>query len=443
MWFSHYYIRHSRTCWLFLIWIIFFILSILVLLISNSWWIIFIGWEGLGLTSFWLVAYYTSWVAHNGAMLTFITNRLGDCCLLVCSLYWLQINNFRDLSLFNFVLWGIILIGLWTKRAQFPFIRWLPAAIRAPTPVSALVHSSTLVTAGLYLLVKFNWGSFVLRGVGWWVGITTLVVGSWAALLDFDLKKVVAFSTLSQLGLIFFLFVRKNLNVVIFHLVVHAFFKSSLFICVGFIIGVSYSMQSAHIYSTQTIRGYTHYTWFYLTLINLASLPFMRGFFSKERGIFSAVTKISLAYFIIIIFILSITFSYAWRLMKSTISTVKLVTGRVLFWAGLFFRSMFNVIFLLGLGYFWAINFWLIVYDQLFTQLLLISLWLFSFFIIWILLVSVFYSVTFFLKKKLSFIMLDSISQRWNILYIPIFRLLNFNWKVIISLLLISCIVLW
>lgn len=224
MWFSHYYINHTKTNWVFVIWVILFIISMLILLLSRRWWVMFIGWEGLGLTSFWLVAYYTSWVAHNGAILTFLTNRLGDCCLLMCSLYWLRLVKFEDVRMYNFVIWILISMGLWTKRAQFPFIRWLPAAIRAPTPVSALVHSSTLVTAGLYLLVKFNWRLVMFTLLGWYGGVITLIVGSWAALLDFDLKKVVAFSTLSQLGLIFLLFSRKRLNVVLFHLVVHAFF---------------------------------------------------------------------------------------------------------------------------------------------------------------------------------------------------------------------------
>ncbi len=279
-----------------------------ILLIRNRWWILFLGWEGLGLTSFWLVAFYTSWVAHNGRILTFLTNRLGDRCLLATSLYWLRDLILKQTLRFNFFFWILLLIGLWTKRAQFPFIRWLPAAIRAPTPVSALVHSSTLVTAGLYLLVKFNWVKIISSTISWSLGLVTLIVGSWAALSDLDFKKVVAFSTLSQLGFIFYLFSSKRLSVVIYHLVLHAFFKRRLFICVGVIIIISYSTQSSHIYSSFKINAFTHFSWFVLTLINLASLPFIGGFYSKENGVRQTLTHTSLLLRLILFFILRLTF---------------------------------------------------------------------------------------------------------------------------------------
>ncbi len=313
--FSQLYIRHSTKTWTFIIWVFLFVLSILILLIRKSWWVLFLGWEGLGLTRFWLVAFYTRWVAHNGRILTFLTNRLGDTCLIVVSLYWLRDLIFQQQIKFNLCLWLLLFTGLWTKRAQYPFIRWLPAAISAPTPVSALVHSSTLVTAGLYLLIKFNWVKIFTARARWWLGTLTLIVGSWAALLDLDLKKVVAFSTLRQLGLIFLLFSSKRLCVIIYHIITHAFFKRSLFICVGVIITISYSTQSAHLYSSFNINSLTHFSWFVLTLINLTALPYIRGFYSKENRMSQTLSFITGSITVLLFILLSLTFLYRWRIL--------------------------------------------------------------------------------------------------------------------------------
>jgi len=219
----------------------------------------------------------------------------------------------------------------------------------------------------------------------------------------------------------------------------HAFFKRSLFICVGFIIGNSYSTQSSHIYSSQSVNSFSHFSWFYMTLINLASLPFVRGFFSKERGVIRTIMGGKIIYIIIIIIILRMTFSYAYRLISRAICFSKLVDRVNFVWLGVFLGSMLNVLFLLVLGYFWMINYWLIVSDEILTQTGLICLWFISFFVWRIILISIFYDITFFIKKKLIIVFLYLINQGWHLLYLPFIFLVQYNWKYISRLVLIVC----
>lgn len=432
--FSTFYIRHSKSLDLFEVWVSLFVIRIVILLARDSWWLIFIGWEGLGLTSFWLVAFYTRWVAHNGALLTFLTNRLGDCCLLVSGVYWLWGQNFVFLTRFNIIIWVLLIIGLMTKRAQFPFVRWLPAAIAAPTPVSALVHSRTLVTAGLYLLIKFRWGKFLFSRLRWLIGGLTLVAGSWAALLDYDLKKVVAFSTLRQLGFLFLLFARMNLTVVLIHLVAHAFFKSSLFICVGLAIAMCYSNQSAHLFSTFLIVGITHFSWLVLSLMNLISLPFVRGFYSKEGGVLRILTGLSFFTFRLVLIALRYTFAYSWRLL------VTLRGLRLLMFSG---KSIFNFkistavltsFTLWGLGYVWAKNILMASFNRIYWQFFLTMLGLLSFWSIILGINYVFYSITRGLKISLRFYLVSIFHQINHVLRLKIFSRVRLSWSLWVAI---------
>jgi len=427
--FSHVYIRHSLKIQIFNEWLLLFVFSIILLLISKRWWILFLGWEGLGLTRFWLVAFYTSWIAHNGRILTFLTNRLGDSCLLATRFYWISDFMSQQTLNFNFFFWFLLIIGLWTKRAQFPFMRWLPAAIRAPTPISALVHSSTLVTAGLYLLIKFNWVKIIRISLRWWLGTITLIIGSWVALSDLDFKKVVAFSTLSQLGLILFLFASKRLCVVIYHLLAHAFFKRRLFICVGIIILICYSTQSAHIYSSSRLNRLRHFSWFILTLINLASMPFITGFYSKEYRINQTLTHLPIFTTCTIFFLFSLTFLYSWRILINLSLKRRRNLRTQTIHVRNFQGSAINLLFLLILGYVWALNFWITSFDSLFYTHGLFILWLFSFFTLTFLYSLIFYLITHFLKTTLTFKWLATLNQNLHLVLLPRWITIFFNWK--------------
>lgn len=206
-----------------------------------------LGWDGLGLISFVLVIYYQRDKALGAGLVTALINRVGDVLMLA------RISLLRESGYWE--LWGLSLeegvVGLVlvmvavlsiTKRAQIPFSYWLPAAIIAPTPVSALVHSSTLVTAGVYLMVRLligvgelQVGGFV-RSLLLVVSLLTNVMAGISACFEVDLKKIVALSTLRQLGIIVMALAMGYYSLAFFHLITHALFKSLMFIRVGRVI---------------------------------------------------------------------------------------------------------------------------------------------------------------------------------------------------------------
>ena len=193
----------------------------------------------MGISRFYLVAFGRSRSGISGALITMITNRLGDI--------------FYFLALASCVLGsgpGIVLVALLvaaaTKSRQYPFSSWLPAAIAAPTPVSSLVHSSTLVTAGIYILLRMGISGFTSLAV---LGVITIVGGGLVAWYGQDAKKIVALSTLSQLGLIVYTLASCSELLTINHLLTHAYFKSLLFMCVGVLIHRCYGSQESRLSS--------------------------------------------------------------------------------------------------------------------------------------------------------------------------------------------------
>jgi NADH-ubiquinone oxidoreductase chain 5 len=205
-----------------------------------------------------------------------------------------------------------------TKSAQIPFSAWLPAAIAAPTPVSALVHSSTLVTAGVYLLIRFNnlfFDTIFAKLLLLISGLTIFIAGL-GANFEFDLKKIIALSTLSQLGLIIRILSLGFYNLAFFHLLTHALFKALLFICAGVIIH--------NIKNSQDIRdiGYLRiYMPFSISCLNVANLalcgfPFLAGFYSKDLILETVLIRdINLFSLFLFFFSTGLTVSYSFRLL--------------------------------------------------------------------------------------------------------------------------------
>ena len=203
-----------------------------------------LGWDGLGVTSYLLVIFYQRNKSYNAGILTAITNRLGDVGLLISISLMLYLGNWNYIfinsfsSIFSNLIIFLIIISACTKSAQIPFSAWLPAAIAAPTPVSALVHSSTLVTAGVYLLIRINLIiiEINIRYILLLIGIITMIIAGFTAIIEIDIKKIIALSTLRQLGIIILTLGIGNPILSFFHLLSHAFFKAMLFICAGIII---------------------------------------------------------------------------------------------------------------------------------------------------------------------------------------------------------------
>ncbi len=290
--FSSSYIGNEKYFLRFHLLVLRFVFSIVLLIISPNLVRLLLGWDGLGVTSYLLVVYFQRSKAYNAGMITALTNRIGDVFIL------LSIGIIGFLGGWNFVYLAhsslpmgavVTLIGLasLTKSAQIPFSAWLPAAIAAPTPVSALVHSSTLVTAGVYLLFRFQpiiRFSYIRKAV-LLLGALTILIAGLAAIVEIDIKKIVALSTLSQLGVIILSIGAGLTNVAYFHLLSHAYFKALLFITVGAIIHISSDYQDVR--KISLIRNICPTTLRFNLAANLSlcGLPFTRGFFSKDSCI--------------------------------------------------------------------------------------------------------------------------------------------------------------
>jgi len=175
----------------------------------------------------------------------------------------------------------LIILGAITKRAQYPFSSWLPAAIAAPTPVSSLVHSSTLVTAGVYALIRFNFLLTEVLHLLCILSISTIFIRGLRANIETDFKKIIAISTLSQLGFIIFTLSLGYWALTFFHVLFHAFFKSSLFLSTGSLIHEKYRIQDSRFYGNFQ-RSFYSKVFFISSCIRLIGLPFTLGFFSKD-----------------------------------------------------------------------------------------------------------------------------------------------------------------
>ena len=267
-----------------------FVISIYLLILRPNIIRLLLGWDGLGVTSYLLVIFYQSSKSYNAGIITALTNRLGDVGLLVSLSLILSYGGWRYLynthgseSLAGGLL-IIIVLSACTKSAQIPFSAWLPAAMAAPTPVSALVHSSTLVTAGVYLIIRINFLLAYTRAGEMLIvlGTITIIMAGLAAILEIDIKKVIALSTLSQLGVIIMILGGGCPSLAYFHLLSHAYFKAILFICAGIIIHNIKDYQDIRkIGGGQTALGLTMVVLLRANL-RLCGLPFLRGFYSKD-----------------------------------------------------------------------------------------------------------------------------------------------------------------
>nr|YP_009176385.1 NADH dehydrogenase subunit 5 [Prosthiostomum siphunculus]ALI86950.1 NADH dehydrogenase subunit 5 [Prosthiostomum siphunculus] len=302
-------------------WLVYsFVFSMFCMIFFPHFFFLLIGWDGLGITSFLLVIYYVSSSSWSAGLKTYLINRLGDGLFMLALAFLLMEGHWDINGIFNNELYCfftvVLVLGSFTKSAQFPFSSWLPAAMAAPTPVSALVHSSTLVTAGIYLIIRFHYiipnYLFFLLGI---CGLWTLYSASLAACVEWDGKKIVAFSTLSQLG---FMMVALSLNLNclgFFHLITHAIFKAMMFICVGY-----FMINNGHFQDLRSLSG----MWkcsplvsmsLVISSFSLMGLPFFSGFFSKEFVIENDYFIQNNIFHYLLLFSLPLTSFYICRLL--------------------------------------------------------------------------------------------------------------------------------
>jgi len=307
----------------FILLVFIFIMSIFLLIISPNIVRLLLGWDGLGVTSYLLVIFYQRNKSYNAGIITAITNRIGDVGLLISisiliflgSWNFIYINFYRN-NFSNFLIF-LIIISACTKRAQIPFSAWLPAAIAAPTPVSSLVHSSTLVTAGVYLLIRINIIiiEINIRKYLFLLGILTIVIAGITALIEIDIKKIIALSTLRQLGIMMIVLGIGNPILSFFHLISHAFFKAMLFICAGIIIHNIKDYQDIRKIGFRYFNLHFSISIIIIANISLCGLPFLRGFYSKDFIIEIILIKgKNFFFFFLIIFGTILTVIYSCRL---------------------------------------------------------------------------------------------------------------------------------
>jgi len=271
-------------------------------------------WEFL---HFFLVIYYLNWKSNVGGVITVISNRLGDILFLI--LVSLIINNILESNIIIRMFLCIILIIfiILTKRAQFPFMVWLPLAIRAPTPISALVHSRTLVVGGVILLIIFYEQIIFYYFLGFTILIIliTMFISSIRSLIELDFKKLVAYSTLRQISLLFLRLIINLKNYCIFHLERHALLKSLLFLIVGVLLHFIWTNQNRRKNNTEISIFYKIII--FICLMRLIGIRFLCGFFSKEI-ILERVLNLNKNIWIIsfIFLFIYITFLYSFRLIK-------------------------------------------------------------------------------------------------------------------------------
>nr|YP_010273966.1 NADH dehydrogenase subunit 5 [Bulinus globosus]QYJ56669.1 NADH dehydrogenase subunit 5 [Bulinus globosus] len=265
-----------------------FVISMNFLVFSGSYFFMLLGWDGLGVTSFALIIYYSSKDSLVAGFQTLLLNRLGDVLIVISFFMFVFFGQFSFSFSFEDKMISLIfllMVASFTKSAQFPFSSWLPAAMAAPTPVSALVHSSTLVTAGIYLIlrlmmmVEFN---SIMLSIMLFLGAITCFLGGVAALFENDLKKIVALSTLSQLGLMVFTLGMGYPNLALFHLFTHAMFKALLFLAAGTILMNSFGTQDLRILGSVSMSLPLCTVIFNVSGLCLAGAPFLSAFYSKH-----------------------------------------------------------------------------------------------------------------------------------------------------------------
>lgn len=311
--FSKYYMKNKPFFKRFILLMVCFIIRMCWVIICPMSIFMLLGWDGLGIFSFLLVCFYKAERRWSSSLKTYLTKRVGDgififfFCLLV-----LKNFCFKKILFSSFIGFYLIL-ACFTKRAQIPFRSWLPAAMAAPTPVSSLVHSSTLVTAGIYLLIRSEIEVFGYEIA--LLGLITALVASFSAMKEYDSKKIVALSTLSKLGIMVFSLGNGFFFQRIFHLFSHAVSKANLFISVGWIM-----LKKNHHQDIRVLKKKIHKNFFMklnlsYSIWSLSGLLFFSGFFSKELILERFSKNFSIVQFL---FFLVILFSliYGFRLIN-------------------------------------------------------------------------------------------------------------------------------
>ena len=334
--FSMGYMKEDEGYYKFFTYLNLFIFAMLILVLGSNYFMLFFGWEGVGICSYLLIGFHYSDVEKgmlNGiaARKAFIMNRIGDLGLLIGlflilsqfgTLEYAELANqllVQNIEPTTWMMFGITLclfIGATGKSAQIPLFTWLPDAMAGPTPVSALIHAATMVTAGIFLVVRSNFFfemAPATQDIMLYIGLATSLFAAFMALRQNDIKKVLAYSTVSQLGLLFVALGMGAYTAAMFHVTTHAFFKALLFLGSGTVIHAMHHEQD--IRQMGGLKKYipiTHIT-FLIGTLAIAGFPLLSGFYSKDEILAHAVMH-NPALFGILMLSVAMTAIYMFRL---------------------------------------------------------------------------------------------------------------------------------
>jgi len=318
-------------------WLNLFVFSMLLLVMGSNFIIMFIGWEGVGLCSYLLIGYwFKNNNYNNAAKKAFVMNRIGDLGFLL-AIFWLiaktgsaeysEVFTAASLAKLSAVdVTGITLLlflGATGKSAQIPLFTWLPDAMAGPTPVSALIHAATMVTAGIYMIARSN-GLFSLeaaettRHIIAGIGIATALLAATIAVKQNDIKKVLAYSTVSQLGFMFLALGMGAYTAAVFHVMTHAFFKALLFLGSGSVIHAMGGEQDITKMGGLGKKLKVTYITFFIGCLAIAGCPLFSGFFSKDAILLHTFEHGGVVLYALAVFAAMLTAYYMFRLLFLT-----------------------------------------------------------------------------------------------------------------------------
>jgi NADH-quinone oxidoreductase subunit L len=313
--FSMGYMKHDEGYYKFFVYLNLFIFAMLILVLGSNYFMLFFGWEGVGICSYLLIGFwYGDFKNTVAARKAFIMNRIGDLGLLIglfLMLFQFGTLEYNEVSALiltdkmvvpQCMIIGITLclfIGATGKSAQIPLFTWLPDAMAGPTPVSALIHAATMVTAGIFLVVRSNY-LFELapltKEIMLWIGLATSIVAAFIAMRQNDIKKVLAYSTVSQLGMLFVALGMGAYTAAMFHVTTHAFFKALLFLGSGSVIHAMSNEQDIRMMGGLRKKiPVTHIT-FLIGTLAISGFPLLSGFYSKDEIIAHAFAHEKIIY---------------------------------------------------------------------------------------------------------------------------------------------------
>jgi len=302
------YMHEEYSFYRFFAYLNLFMFAMLLLVMGNNFLIMFIGWEGVGCCSYFLIGYYfEKKSACDAGTKAFIVNRVGDFAFLLAVMYIFNIFGTIDYTeVFHAapekLIYGgeavtiitlLLFIGATGKSAQIPLYTWLPDAMEGPTPVSALIHAATMVTAGVFMVVRssalFNLAPGTMMVVAF-IGAGTAIFAATIGMTQYDIKRVLAYSTCSQIGYMFLACGVGAYTAAIFHMVTHAFFKACLFLGSGSVIhGVHGEQDMRKMGGLKKYMPVTYGT-FLISTLAIAGIPPLSGFFSKDEVLYHSLT---------------------------------------------------------------------------------------------------------------------------------------------------------